>query len=160
RRQAHHVLHERGEHLIGPGWAAWPSSSEIAWAETPLHGVDVLPDDFLLRRHLEKRAVGAGADHGVAVREAMSARDEGGEEVRFLGSGIAPDRLLRSEGFSRFEVVVPLRVNGELDFVDGGITAVGPASAIVEYEHVPGTGESGADPGGVVLREEGLVGLG
>src|SRR5262249_60437928 len=57
----------------------------------------VVPHDAAIGGDLEKAALRAGADERVAVRQALAAREEVGEEVRGVRRGVAPARFRRAE---------------------------------------------------------------
>src|SRR3972149_12009326 len=57
----------------------------------------VLPDDLAFGRYLEKPSLRSRADESVAVRKAVSARDEGAEKGDLVGSRVRPERLGRPE---------------------------------------------------------------
>src|SRR5262249_46989506 len=74
--QLQRVLHEGGQDLIGPRRA--PGATGAARPEPALGGIQVFPEDLLVRGDLEDRAVGSRTDLGVPIGESMSTRDEEG----------------------------------------------------------------------------------
>src|SRR5205807_1488286 len=71
--------------------------------------------------------------------------------------GVAPNRFVGTTSRSRLVLVVPVRGHRENDLVHRRVRASGPASAVVEHQHMSFAGESLGNPLRVVLKEEFLV---
>jgi hypothetical protein len=89
------------------------------------------------------------SDQGVAVRRALGAGDERGEERGRLGGDVAPHALERSQRDALLERV---EVDGEL--LDRRVALAGPVAAVVEQRQVPGAWRARPDPARVVLAEQ------
>src|SRR5262245_58768463 len=81
-------------------------TGRIPLGNLAVKGAAILPDHASLRRHLEIAPVRSRADEGVAVREAIRARDERRVEALFLRRLIRPYRGRGAERLSVLERVL------------------------------------------------------
>src|SRR5271165_5254998 len=79
--------------------------------------IDVFPNDFFLRSHFKDSAVGTGTNERVAVGEALSPGNEGGEEVALIRRGVTPQGFVGAVAWAWFQVVVSKRVDGQRQLV-------------------------------------------
>src|SRR4051812_16403185 len=88
----------------------------------------------------------------------MSARDEGGIEIRLLGRRVAPVSLLRPRSSPFLERVSSFLIDRRNDLVNRRVSAVRPARAVVEDEDMSFARKTAGYPVRVVLGEELLIG--
>ena len=96
-----HHLSQSGVIHADAGGAIHRGGGRAAGASHPLLTlvrIAEVPHDLALAGHLEQAPGHSRADEGVAVGQALAARNEGGEKLALLEVG--PVRLLRAEGLS------------------------------------------------------------
>ena len=134
----------------------------VALRDGPLYidGAHIAPNFLPVWCHFKEQTVVAFANEGIVVGQALCAGDVGRVEALWRVGHVGPCQVVWPVRQVRIQQVVAVGQEGCGNFVNGGDEPGGAVNAIVENQHMAGTGQPVGNPVGVVRAEEGFIGGG